>query len=95
MSISGVNSFHVELKPQEVRDSSIRSLFADADTNSDGFVDVNEFGRFVFRHGLTFQGRDPVEVFGDFGETRCYPLDYAQFEKLVACAIEEEALVSE
>jgi hypothetical protein len=91
---SDVSSFSFASKP-DVRDSSIRSLFADADSNNDGFVDVNEFGRFVFRHGLTFQGRDPVDVFGDFGKTRWYPLDYAQFENLaLACAVEEEASAS-
>jgi hypothetical protein len=69
-NVMGSSDVSSASKPREVGDSSIRSLFADADTNSDGFVDVKEFGRFVFRHGLTFQGRDPVDVFGNFGETR-------------------------
>lgn len=62
-----------------------RSLFEDLDNNRDGIVDLHEFENFVFLHGLTFKGRDPID--SDFdkevGETRKQTLDYARFERMV------------
>jgi hypothetical protein len=61
-----------------------RFLFDDADSNRDGTVDLHEFCRFVFRHGLTFGGREPLDVFvfgGPSCETTYEALDYAQFRR--------------
>jgi hypothetical protein len=66
--------------------SRTRSLFAKADRNGDGFVDMSEFRHFVSQHGLTLGGRNPIDVFGDFGQTRWHPLDQVQFERLLVDA---------
>lgn len=65
------------------RADALRSLFSEADENEDGFVDVYEFARFVARKGYTFNGRDPTDVFGDYGEIPYQSLRFQEFERLI------------